>query len=353
MIRLFLLASLLWLAVGSRASALIIQLDYTYDQADGGNFFGTHPAARATLEAAAADLSAAITSSLAAVPNDTYTGSSGPATVEFDWSIDLRNPVTGGLVTLQTFNFAQDTIRIYVGMRPLTGNILGQGGAVGAGVGLSYGGGSAGQQTTAMDNAEAASNTAMTRGAGPLFGTFTDTDAGGYTVSYGALAGTLWFDNNTDNSGGIDSDATLDAFWHFELSTPIESNQNDFYSVALHEMLHALGVGTGITWTSLHSGTTWLGGEANAVNGGNGINLLASDGAHLRSGLTSPRLSDGVMQEVAMSPSIATGSRKSLTQMDLAFLRDLGYTTVPEPSVAALLAVAVLGLSGRRKSRSL
>jgi len=211
---------------------------------------------------------------------------------------------------------------------------------------------SAAAQAAAMNNAEAASNAALTRGAGPLFGTFTGPEAGGYSVSYGALAGSLWFDNNTDNTGGIDSEATLDSFWHFELSTPIEPTQNDFYSVALHEMLHAIGVGTSDTWNSKRSGTTWLGGEAKALNGGSGTNLLFSDGAHLRSGLLSPRLSDGVMQEVVMDPTLTTGTRKYLTQMDLAFLRDLGYTTVPEPSAAALLASALLVLTGRRKNRS-
>jgi len=351
MIRLFLLVSLLWLAVGPRASALIIQLDYTYDQADGGNFFGTHPAAKASLEQAAADLSAAITSSLTAVNQNTFTGSSGGSTATIDWDLFFSNPVTGADVTIDTFTLAANTVRIYVGMQKLTGSTLGQGGPAFGAIGLGSTGGS---PANAMNIAEAASNTAFSRGgSGPTLITYSGSFAGGYSVSHGALAGTLWFDNDTDNNGTIDSESILDNFWHFELSPSIEFNQNDFYSVALHEMLHALGMGTSETWTSLHSGTTWLGSQAKALNGGSGTNLLASDGDHLRSGLMSQRLSDGTMQEVVMDPSITTGTRKSLTQMDLAFLRDIGYTTVPEPSVAALLAVAVLGLSGRRKNRSL
>jgi hypothetical protein len=37
---------------------------------------------------------------------------------------------------------------------------------------------------------------------------------------------------------------------------------------------------------------------------------------------------NGAMQEVAMDPNITTGTRKYLTTLDLAFLRDIGYSTV-------------------------
>src|SRR5262249_46284022 len=43
--------------------------------------------------------------------------------------------------------------------------------------------------------------------------------------------------------------------------------------------------------------------------------------------------SDGAAQEAAMSPSITTGTRKDITRLDLAFLRDLGWQTVAYPQL--------------------
>ena len=58
----------------------------------------------------------------------------------------------------------------------------------------------------------------------------------------------------------------------------------------------------------------------------------------------STRLSDGLAQEAVMDPTITVGTRKTLTELDLAFLRDLGFTTVPEPSRMLLLFVGAVGL---------
>jgi hypothetical protein len=46
----------------------------------------------------------------------------------------------------------------------------------------------------------------------------------------------------------------------------------------------------------------------------------------------STRISDGAAQEAVMDPTLTQGTRKSLTALDLAFLRDIGYTTItPTP----------------------
>ena len=172
-----------------------------------------------------------------------------------------------------------------------------------------------------------------------------------YALQYGAIAGSLVFDNDTDNNGATDSLTQLANYWHYDPATPVASGKNDFYSVALHEMIHALGLGTADTWTSLHSGTTWLGGNALALNGGSGLNLVSADGGHIAEGIMSPRLSDGVLQEAVMDPSITSGTRKYLTQMDMAFMRDIGYVTVPEPS-AALMISLVLACAGMRRTRT-
>ncbi len=342
------LASLTLLAMSVRAAALTIQLDYSYDIANGGNFFGNHADAKASLEAAAADLSTAITSSLAAVPMDVFTATQSGATATFNWSLEINNPVTDGFDVFNTFTLPANIVTIYVGLRPLTGNFLGQGGPNGALVSVSANG-SAGGIPGAVATAENASNAVMPRSGGPVMFTFNDTiGPAAYSVAYGALAGTLVFDNDTDNIGGIDSEMTLENYWHFELGTPVTAGQFDFYSVALHEMIHAIGFGTSETWDSKASGTTWLGINAIALNGGSGTNLITTDG-HIRSGFMSTRLSDGAMQEVVMDPSLLSGTRKTLTEMDIAFLRDLNY--VPEPSTAALLAAAALLLTSRRTTR--
>jgi len=337
------------------ARGIIVQVDYSYDAAN-GNFFGQVPAAKAAVDAAAADLSAAILPSLGAINTDTFTGTSGVTSATFNWSISFDNPSTGASVTLDNFTpVPADTITLHVGMRPLTSNTLGRGGPEGAGIQLGFSGLPT-QFPAALDNAEAASNAVMPRGGGPVIGSINGqatfvTTTSSYSVQYGAIAGSLVFDNDTDNNGTADSLTQLASFWHYDPTTAVAAGKNDFYSVALHEMIHALGLGTSETWNDLQDATTWLGSNAKALNGGSGLNLVSTDGGHIAEGLMSPRLSDGITQEAAMDPSILTGTRKSLTQMDLAFLRDLGYVTVPEPSAIGLCAMALLGLGFFRRRR--
>jgi hypothetical protein len=63
----------------------------------------------------------------------------------------------------------------------------------------------------------------------------------------------------------------------------------------------------------------------------------------------SRRITDFAAQEAVMDPSLLLGSRKYLTELDLAFLRDLGYATIPEPSVTALALGGLLIFSARRR----
>ena len=133
---------------------------------------------------------------------------------------------------------------------------------------------------------------------------------------------------------------------------------HDFYSVALHELLHAVGFGTSATWDSLVSGTDYLGTEGIAANGGNGVGLVNGGGDHLAMGAMSLRILDEVLQEAALNPDLTVGTRKYLTEPDLAVMRDLGLKTfpvsaVPEPSSLALFALCGTSFCGRRRRLAL
>lgn len=356
---------------GMTANAGIV-LDYSDDVFfDGSNAIRT--TARNALEAAVADINAVLDLNLGAITSTVFNGNSGGGTnLNFNFSLNYENPTTGvpgtSLPPITPVNpIPANEIRVFVGMRPLGGNTLGQGGSGGAGLQISGGIGS-GSVQAAVDIAEA--NSQLRRDDGPTIFNFSGEVAGAnYSFDIGPTIGNLWFDNDVTPADdvfdpitgeftglAIDSDAVLDNFWHFDHTTPVESSKFDFYSVALHEVLHSIGFGGSDTWDSLVSGTDWLGTEA-TTEFGTGTSLIDAGGAHIATGIMSPSLLDGSLQEVAMSPSISNGTRKGLTALDVAFLRDLGYTTnvtaIPEPSSSVLIA-GVIGVAVmlRRRKRA-
>ena len=342
-------AVLLLLVLASPAWALQIDLDFSIDQAN-GDFFGQHQVAKTALLAAANDIDTLINSGLGAVTQNHFVGTSGGATATLDMNASFTNPATGADVTVNPVSLAANHVTVYVGMQKLTGTTLGEGGTGSAGYQLTYGGGTTAQQSAAFVSAQNAAAAVYQRGAGPVVGRITGNFNGTTPVNlpFGALFGSVWFDNDTNNDNVVDDFATLNAYWHFDASTLPSANQNDFYSVALHELLHSIGFGTSETWDLQASGTTWSGANAKALNGGSGLNLV--DTGHINQNVMSTRLFDGAAQEPVMTPSITTGERKYLTAMDAAFLRDLNYVTVPEPaSFALLLLGAGLALGRRRR----
>lgn len=340
----------------AKAQAFTVVLDYTYDST---GFFGTNLVAKAALEQAAADLSNLITSPLGAISPSTmsFTGNVSGTTVTADWKLAFSNPTTGAATELTNYSASVGEFRIFVGMRSLSGSTLGQGGPAGLGVGFS-GGGIEANWLAAIAAMNSASNSVMMRGGGPIMGNYTGpltlgSTTGNYNLNYGAIAGTLWFDNDADNNGSADAD--LSGYWHFNHTTVVAGGHNDFYSVALHEILHTMGFGTGLTWDNNVSGATWLGTNAIAENG-TGANLVdLGSGAHIADDTMSLTLAGGLAQEVVMGPSIVTGTRKTLTELDVAFLQDLGYSVnaIPEPSTYALVfGAGALGLTVWRRRRA-
>ncbi len=330
------LSTALWAAIPTLAvspvSAITINLQYP-----GSPLFSAalDPTAKAAINAAAADISAAITSSLNTINTDVYTGNNSSTTATFNFLYSYLDPVTGATVNIDTATAAANTVTMFVGAQNIFGSTLGTGGHGGFGYGLS-GLGSASNWVGAVAIAQSNANAAYKRGGGPVISSISgQSTLGGatanFTFEYGVAYGQLSLDWDGNNNGIKDSDAELNNYWHFDHTTAVAGTKRDLYSVALHEMLHALGIGASDSWDAKHSGTTWTGSNVLALTG-SGVGLTNPAADHIAEGTLSYRISDGTDQEVAMDPSILIGSRKSLTALDLAFLRDIGYSTIiPSP----------------------
>ncbi|MBK1833185.1 PEP-CTERM sorting domain-containing protein [Roseibacillus ishigakijimensis] len=336
----------LWLGL-STTNAVNIVLDFV----PSNNLFSGNATARAAVSQAASDISAALTNSLSPLATDTYTGTNGANSSTVDWRLQYTQPNSGNAVTLENPHsspgFGLDEIKIYVGGRDLGGNTLGQGGP--GGIGFNLGGTiGPGSFADAVDQMEALSDAAMLRGSGPvLYVQSTTFNGEDVTLQSGIFVGNLWFDTDTDNDGNTDSAAELGLSWHYDHTIGVAGGKIDLYTVALHEILHAIGFGIGESWNSQVSGNEWTGMEANSVY--EGLGAVPIDGGHLAAGTMSTSIVDGSTQEAVMGPTLSAGQRKTLTELDLAILRDLGYETIPEPSSLSLCALGLLAVFRRRK----
>jgi hypothetical protein len=320
-LRSVIVAVVIGLTAGGASQAINISLEYPVGVLFGATLDTT---AKNAINAAASDLSAAITSSLNAINTDVYVGTNGQTDATFDMKYNVSNPSAAGQSEISTATIIANTVTIRVGAKSLSGSTLGVGGPNGLGfdVGLS---GFPSQFVGAVGDVEPDIETAYKRGGGPVIGTLAgnlewDGFVANYSIDYGISYGSLSFDKDSSN------ETTLNNYWHFNHTTPVAAGKNDLYSVALHEMLHAIGIGTSNSWTSrVSGGVNWTGPEVAALNG-SGTGLVSS--GHIADGIMSTRISDGTPQEVVMDPTITQGTRKSLTALDLAFLRDIGYSTI-------------------------
>lgn len=129
------------------------------------------------------------------------------------------------------------------------------------------------------------------------------------------------------------------ATWYFDSDpSTVETftGQNDFYSVAVHELGHLFGIGTADSWMSLISGTTLTGAHSGTVT-------VLADGSHWAEGTMSTIAGTAIAQEAAMDPTLTTGTRKYFTTLDYDGLRDIGWQVSAIPEASTLVWASALG----------
>jgi hypothetical protein len=302
-----LIAGMLALVGPAARGNLTIQFNYDFD--DSNFVSGANIGRRAILEQAASVFTTFITDSL-----DLINPSGGNS-----WNalpFDPRN--TGASLTISNLIVPANTVIVYVGASNLGGSTLGLGGPGGYNA--------SGVTQLWFDTLEGRGE------AGALLGTPTD---------FSPWGGTLAF--NSTSAWHFDSDpSTVETF----------TGLNDFYSVAVHELGHLLGMGTAGSWDSLISGANFTGALSLAAQGG--IVPLSGDLAHWANGTMSTVVGTGAAQEAAMSPSLTVGTRKFFTALDYAGLQDIGWQLSAIPESATFVWAAALGAAGmlwRRRTR--
>jgi len=120
----------------------------------------------------------------------------------------------------------------------------------------------------------------------------------------------------------------------------------DFFTVALHELGHVLGIGTLTPWTSQVRNGYYHGMNATAAYGGP-VPLASyvdpygrTQYVHWGAGVTSTLPGTNTRQTASFSPittaTFRRGERRYLTDLDLAGLADIGWNIVIPPSTPSI-----------------
>ena len=255
-----------------------IVFDYTYDST---GFFNSQQR-RDVLDAVASVYESRITDDLTAItPGGVNT-----------WTAIFNNPSTGTEVNVENMSVAADEIIVFVGARNLTTGLAGGG----------HGGFRSFATPEFNQNLESRGEPGV------------DTN-GSNDTDYALWGGTIAFDNVTN--------------WNFTLNPPT-AGQNDFFTIALHEMGHVMGFGTSESFRKLiNASNRFTGTKSVAAFGGqvpmNSDSLGNPDSGHWVSDTSSTLPGTSTVQETLMDPQITTGTRKELTKLDWAALDDLGW----------------------------
>jgi hypothetical protein len=305
------------------AAAITIQVDYTYDLPGNGgtNFFGSgNPQgatagtqAKAALEAAASYFSSILIDSFTAIQTPApYHSSVSDGVVTWSWQESFTSPASGSVATATDPTVLSNRYVVYAGARGLSGTTAGFGGPGGYGWSSNVTGANLFSQAD-LDQINATSTS---------FGNAVETR--GQTSGFSRWGGAITFDTSART-------------WHYDHTTSPTVGETDFYSVAIHELGHALGFGEttmGSVWNAyVNAGnSTFIGPYAMSENGGNSV-PLAGDLAHWATGTNSTVYGGLTGQEAAMDPDLLDGTRKYFTWLDAAALRDIGWELTTPPGV--------------------
>jgi hypothetical protein len=355
MSRVALVVAFFLLIMTTAATADIIPfIDYSQDT---NNFFNTQ-AKRDALQAAANRWASIINSSMEAVPpSGTATGTSP------GWRIGFVNPGTGANFQISTATSAATDPLISAG----AANVYGFGGLP-ANTWIIYAGGRALGGPAGIGGTGTGTNFTTTfsdpngpfhRGLMPVSPTNTVQDL------------PIW-------GGSIAFDPSVN--WHFDPSTPASNSEVDFYSIALHELGHVLGLSANWNqWTNHVSGSVFTGTHAvsafNADNGTNvsSLNMVSASDFHWQEGTYHSKIfpggtpdyigtvGAGNLQQLLMEPTAVfttTVHRIEATNVDVGAVQDLGWSVVgiPEPSTMLYLggaASSVIFFYTHRKKKTL
>ncbi|MEX2092597.1 MAG: hypothetical protein WD971_07955 [Pirellulales bacterium] len=291
---------------------MTIRIDYSIDNA-GSKFFGSgNPQgagaqAKAALDAAAAFYSGILNDTFVAIqkPPDLFGSLGGSAT--WSWQRSYSDPSTGFSNAELNIPIAANEFVVLVGARDLPASELGRGGPGG----YNWHSGSSGPFTS-PENDYIAATTAQFKSA---------VETRGESSGFARWGGSLAVDNNAN--------------WHFNHTTAPTGGKSDFYSVVLHELAHAIGLGASQEWQNLVSGATFVGTQAMTQYSQGGPVPLnsAADTGHWSSVNTGSTVYGGsTAQQPLMVSALPANTRRQLTNLDAASLVDIGWEiALPQP----------------------